>query len=211
MAEDSRTLFIVNGKVLNIHDILRSDMPLDEVAEMILEGNEGEFDLERKSTLDRFLEFVVFKVKTGHSYIVNLAYPSKRISDPAIEEKVINLLNRHLVPEIILTLLKFFCRNIEDSDTNLYLAGLIRDEQIIRSIYDTFVLFRGDIFRDRHERTLNVKRMQQYSPHTADSQSNPIDACCRLRYILEYIRIVNGTTVYSDNDLLLSNPLGHAV
>jgi len=207
MAEDSRTLFIVNGKVLNIHDILRSNMPLDEVASIMLEGNEGDFDIERKNTLDRFLEFVIFKVKTGDSYIINLAYPSKKISDPLIEEKVIYLLNYHLVPDIILTLLKYFCRNIENSDTNLYLAGLIRDEQIIRSIYETFQLIRSDIFRGRHERTLNVKRLQQYSPHTSDAQSNPIDACSRLRYILEYIKLVTGTKLYSAADLSLSKEI----
>ncbi len=203
MAEDSKTLFVVNGKVLNIHDILRSNIPLADVAEMLIEGNEGEFDIERKNTLDRFIEFVIFKVKTGDSYIVNLAYPSKRISDPEIEEKVIELLNNHLVPEIILTLLKFFCRNIQDSDTNLYLAGLIRGEHLIRAIFDTFVLIRSDIFRERHERTMNVKRLQQYSPHTADSQSNPIDACCRLRYILEYIMLITGTKIYTRDDLKL--------
>jgi hypothetical protein len=100
-------------------------------------------------------------------------------------------------------LLKFFMRNVHDSDTNLYIANLIYSEKIIRSIYDTYELFRKDIFKtDMDERALNVKRIQQYSPRSDNKLSSPLDAAARLKYILEFFLLKYDIShVYTREDI----------
>lgn len=189
----------------NIHDLLKNDLPLEQVAEIITEGDFWGNDLEMKDSLDRFLDYVLFKVKTGVPYIASLAYPSMRIEDETIERKTILLINDHLIPEIIIKVLKYFSRNVQDSDTNLHLAHLIENEIIIQSIFDTFKQFKSDVFNpDREAKTLNVKRLQQFSSHTDNRLSSPLDAACRFKYILEYISFKQDVShIYTSDDLYL--------
>ena len=73
---------------VNIENILKSDLPLDEAAERIHDAQLLETDiLTRKDSLDRFLDYCYFKAKTGYDHIIHLAYPSKRIGDDEIERK----------------------------------------------------------------------------------------------------------------------------
>jgi hypothetical protein len=105
-----------------------------------------------------------------------------------------------------LRLLKFFSRNIHESDTNLYIAYLIESESIIRSVYDTYKLFKKDIFVYNNEKkTLNVKMIQQFSAKSDISLSIPLDACARFKYIVEFFAIKqNVGQIYTLDDLLLS-------
>jgi hypothetical protein len=162
----------------------------------------------KKDLLDRFLDFIFFKVSTGNIDIPSMAYPTKRMLDSELEKKVVEVINKHLYPEIIFRLLKFFTRNVHDADTNLYIANLIFSEDIIKSIYDTYKLFKKDIFiNNRDKRTLNVKRIQQYSPRSENKLSSPLDATARLKYILEFFLVkYNVTHLYTKEDLILWGP-----
>ncbi|MBN1501736.1 MAG: hypothetical protein JW982_16370 [Spirochaetes bacterium] len=204
---------------VNLHNLLKSRKPIDEIAEKILDTNLLGMDIEKKDTIDRFLDFIYFKCKTGVPHIISLAYPSQRMSDKELEKVIIELINVHLFPEIVFPILKFMARNVQNSDTNLYLAYLINSENIIKSIYDTFVLFRTDtqkfidfkklnagIKSGEEDRSLNVKRIQQFSSHTDDRFSSPLDAACRFKYVLEYIAMnSNVESIYTKEDLKLSN------
>jgi hypothetical protein len=130
--------------------------------------------------------------------------------DHELEKKIIEIINKHLYPEIIFRILKFFTRNVHDADTNLYIANLIYSEDIIKSIYDTFKLFKKDIFtNDRDRRTLNVKRIQQYSPRSENKLSSPLDAVARLKYILEFFLVKYDLAhLYTKEDLLLGRREG---
>ncbi len=196
---------LYRSQIVNFDDILKNDN-LAEVAERLTEGALEMADFMRKDIIDRFLDFVFFKVQTGSVELPSLAYPTRRMLDAVLEKKVIELINEHLYPEIIFRLLKFFTRNLHDADTNLYVANLIYSEDIIKSIYDTYQLFKKDIFgSDRDKRTLNVKRIQQYSPRTDNRMSSPLDAAARLKYILEFFLVKYGVThLYSLEDLLMS-------
>ncbi|MBP7737953.1 MAG: hypothetical protein KA369_18390 [Spirochaetes bacterium] len=196
---------LYKSQIFNFDDFLKNDN-LAEVAERMTEGALDMADFMRKDIIDRFLDFVFFKVQTGNVDLPSLAYPTKRMLDGVLEKKVIELINEHLYPEIIFRLLKFFTRNIHDADTNLYVANLIYSEDIIRSIYDTYKLFKKDIFDgDRDRRTLNVKRMQQYSPRSDNRMSSPLDAAARLKYILEFFLVkYPSLRIYSREDLLIS-------
>jgi hypothetical protein len=176
---------------VNIENILRSNIPLEDAAERILDTVLMDNDLiTKKDALDRFLDYIHFKARTGHDHIINLAYPTKRIDDEVVEAKIIELVNVHLVPGIIFPLLKFFTRNLQNSDTNLYIAQILEKDDVIRPVYETFVLFRKDVFnQNKDARTKNVKSIQQHTASVDDRTSSPLDAACRLKYILEYIAI----------------------
>jgi hypothetical protein len=196
---------LYKSQIFNFDDILKNDN-LEEVATLFTEGALDMADFMRKDIIDRFLDFVFFKIQTGNVDLPSLAYPTKRMLDGILEKKVIELINEHLYPEIIFRLLKFFTRNIHDADTNLYIANLIYSENIIKSIYDTYQLFKKDIFNTDHDRrTLNVKRMQQYSPRSDNRMSSPLDAAARLKYILEFFLVKYRVShLYTREDLLMS-------
>ena len=194
------------NEMIEIEAMLREEKDLEEIAEKIIEGTFLAIDIQKKDSIEKFLDFVLLKIRTGIHYIPSLAYPSKRIADPELEEKIIELINVHLFPDIIIRLLKYFVRNIHDSDTNLYLAYLITSDEIITSIYNTFLTFKKDVFEpDRQKKTLNVKRMQQFSPRSDDRFSSPLDTACRFKYILEFIALVrNVDHIYTKEMISLS-------
>jgi hypothetical protein len=192
---------------LKIEKLLREEKKLEDIAELILEGSYQSVDVFKKDSMDRFLDFVIGKVRTGSYYIPSLAYPARRMSDKELEIKIIELINVHLNPEIIFPILKYFARNIKDSDKNLYLAYLITSDNIIQSIYETFLLFKKDIFSPEPEkRSLNVKRIQQFPPTVDSSASSPLDAICRFKYILEFISLKQKVEhIYTADKIKLTN------
>ena len=196
-------------RLIDFDDLLRNN-DLETAALRLSEGAFEIADFMRKDTIDRFLDFVFFKITTGNVDIPSMAYPTKRMLDREMEKKISELINNHLYPEIIFRLLKFFTRNVHDADTNLYIANLIYSEDIIKSIYDTYTLFKKDIFKDdRNRRTLNVKRIQQYSPRSDNKLSSPLDATARLKYILEFFLVKHDVThLYTKEDLRLWRPGG---
>jgi len=193
-------------KIKDIETLLKERRPLEEIAMDILDGAFGELDMERKDSLDRFLDFVYSKVQRGNPFIVHLAYPTKRMIDTELEKKVIELINIHLNPDIILPLLKFFTRNVHNSDTNLYIAYLIEADEIIKAIYDTFIMFKKDIFeKDKDKRTQNVRRMQQFLARIDSHSASPLDAAARLKYILEFLALKqNVSHIYTADDIKLN-------
>ena len=191
---------------VNIENILKSNLTVEDAAERIQDASLLEMDiLTKKDSLDRFLDFVHFKARTGYDFIEHMAYPSKRIGDAEIEEKARQLINIHLLPMIIFSLLKFFTRNVQNSDTNLYIAFLIESDDVVRPLFDTFCMFKKDVFKvDKEDRAMNVKKLQQYVASADDRFSSPLDAACRLKYILEYIALYHDVShIYTKNDLLL--------
>ena len=193
------------SQLIDFEKIIKNEN-LADVAEKLIESTFVEQHFMRKDAIDRLLDFVFFKIQTGSFYVLHMAYPTKRMRDEDLEGKTKKLINEHLYPEIVLRLLKFFSRNIHESDTNLYIAYLIESESIIRSIYDTFKLFQKDIFIYNNEKkTLNVKMIQQFSAKSDISLSIPLDACARFKYILEFFAIKqNVSQIYTFDDLLLS-------
>ena len=194
------------SKAVNIDNLLK-ERDLDLIASTIVEDTLRDTDILRKDLLDRFLDYVIFKISTGMPYIIHQAYPTKRAIDKELEAKLMQLINEKLYPEIVLKLLKYFTRNNRDSDTNLYLAYMINSEDIIRAIYDTYLLFKKDIFvSDPDKRTMNVKRIQQVSPRTENKVASPLDAACRFKYILEFIALKQRVDhIYTMSDLLLTD------
>lgn len=194
------------AKTLNLEALLREDRNLEFIAQDILEGGFAELDIHRKDYLDRFIDFVYFKVSTGIPYIIHDAYPAKRMNDHELESRIRELINEHLFPDILFPLLKHFARNIHNSDTNLYIAFLIESDDIIRTLFDTFKMFKNDIrVTEPDKRTLNVKRIQQYLARSENIHSSPLDAACRFKYILEFIAIKQKIDhIYTMDDLLLS-------
>ncbi len=192
-------------RYINFEILLKSN-DIETIAEKILEASYEEVDLLKKDSIDKLLDFAYFKIQTGYVHIENMAYPTRKITDADLENRLRLLINVHLYPEIVLKLLKFFSRNIYDPDSNLYLAELIESEEIIRSIYETFLLFKRDIFKtDPDERSLNVKRIQQFSPRSDNRLSSPLDSASRLKYILEYFHVKGrGGNVFSKDDLSMS-------
>jgi len=174
---------------VNFDELLKGD-DYEFIASVITEGIFGEIDFMKKDSLDRFLDFIYFKVQTGNIEVLNMAYPTKRMRDELMEKKIIRLLNDHLYPEIIFRLLKFFTRNMHDPDTNLYIAYLIESDNIIKSLYETFKLFKKDIFKpEADKRALNVKRIQQFSAMSDNKHSSPLDKAAILKYILEFLAL----------------------
>lgn len=192
------------SRFINI-DLLLKEKDLESTAGLLLEDTLRDTDIMRKDSLDKFLDFIIFKIRTGIPFIINAAYPTKRMLDKEIEKKVMELINVHLYPEILLKLLKYLTRNLHDSDANLQLAYLITSDEIIRAIYDTFLLLKKDIYiMDPEKRSRNVKRIQQVSPRTDNKIASPLDASCRLKYILEFISLKqNVGHIYTGDDLLL--------
>ena len=191
---------------VNIGNIIKSRLTIEEAAEKIHDAALMEVDvLTKKDSLDRFLDYVYFKAKTGYDFIEYLDYPSKRIADPEIEEKARQLINVHLLPTIIFSLLKFFMRNVQNSGTNLYIAYLLESDEVVKPLYDTFCMFKKDIFvKDKEARSRNVKRLQQYVSSADERFSSPLDAACRLKYILEYIALYHDVShIYTKKDILL--------
>jgi hypothetical protein len=199
---------IGEAHLVDFDALLKTD-DLEELAiKMTTETLEQE-DFMKKDLLDRLLDFIFFKVQTGEVEIVNMAYPTKRMLDKELEKKLIELINIHLYPEIVFRILKFFTRNIHDADSNLYIANLLYSEEIIKSIYDTYRLFKRDIFiLDGDQRALNVKRIQQYSSRSENKLSSPLDAAARIKYILEFISLKqNVEAIYTTEDLQLSSTI----
>ncbi len=192
------------SQLINFDKIIKNN-PLEDVAEKLIESTFVEQHFMRKDAIDRLLDFAFFKIQTGSFHVIHMAYPSKRMHDIELETRIKSLINEHLYPEIVLRILKFFARNIHDSDTNLYIANLIESESIIRSVYETFKLFQKDIFIYNPERkTLNVKMIQQFSPQSDVSLSLPLDACARFKYILEFFYIRHRVShIYTLEDLAM--------
>ncbi len=192
------------SQLINFERIIKNER-LEDVAEKLVESTFVEQHFMRKDAIDRFLDFAFFRIQTGAFDVIHMAYPTKRMHDRDLETKIKSLLNEHLYPEIVLRILKFFARNIHDSDTNLYIANLIESESIIRSVYDTFKLFQKDIFiYNAEKKTLNVKMIQQFSPQSDVTLSLPLDACARFKYILEFFYIKQKVShIYTLDDLIM--------
>jgi len=194
--------------VINFEHLIR-DFPLEEVAEKIVEDSYGSFDFLRKDAIDKFIDFIFKKTNTGYIETLNFAFYTKRMNDKYLEKQIIELLNKHLYPEIILKLLKYFTRSIITSESDLNIAYLIRSEDIIKSIYETFLLFKKDIFiTDAEKRSLNVKRIQQFSTHSDNKLSSPLNTAARFKYILEFFLYnLDIDHIYKKEDILLSNDI----
>ncbi len=204
-AEEEEELLPEETYLVNFEELLKTD-DLESLGFTLLEKILGDEDMMKKDILDRFLDFVFFKVQTGNMHILNMAYPTKKMRDEELEGKIIELINEHLYPEIIFRLLKVFTRNVHNSDTNLYIANLIKSEDIIRSIFETFKLLKKDIFiSDPKARTMNVKRIQQFPARSEDRLSSPLDICAILKYILEFFMLkYNLDHIYTRENIQLS-------
>ena len=190
------------SQLINFDKIIKNEK-LEDVAEKLIESTFAEQHFMRKDAIDRLIDFTFFKVQTGSFHVLHMAYPTKRMHDLELESKIIRLFNELLYPEIVLRILKFFARNIHDSDSNLYIANLVESEAIIRSVYETFRLFQKDIFiYEPEKKSLNVKRIQQFSPQSDYNLSLPLDACARLKYILEFFQIRQDVShIYKTDDI----------
>jgi hypothetical protein len=192
------------SQLINFEKIIKNEK-LEDVAEKLVESTFVEQHFMRKDAIDRLLDFTFFRIQTGSFHVIHMAYPTKRMHDKELEARIISLINEHLYPEIVLRILKFFARNIHDSDTNLYMANLIESESIIRSVYDTFKLFQKDIYvYNADKKTLNVKMIQQFSPQSDIALSLPLDACARFKYILEFFYVKQRVShIYTLDDIAM--------
>lgn len=190
------------SQLINFDKIIKNEK-LEDVAEKLIESTFAEQHFMRKDAIDRLIDFTFFKVQTGSFHVIHMAYPTKRMHDHELEGKIIRLFNELLYPEIVLRILKFFARNIHDSDSNLYIANLVESEAIIRSVYETFRLFQKDIFiYNPDKKSLNVKRIQQFSPQSDYKLSLPLDACARFKYVLEFFQIRQDVShIYKTEDI----------
>lgn len=195
-----------DGNISIDYEALLKEDDIGFIAARIAGASYSAFDYFKKDALDRFLDYVYSKVSSGHYYIINAAFPCKRMNDEELETKIIELINEHLHFDIVLKLLKFFTRNLYDSDSNLYIANLIYSKDIIQSLYDTYNLLKNDIFiTNVHTRTLNVKNIQQLSPFSDNELSSPLDAVARLKYILQFLALKNKIEdIYTLKDIMLS-------
>ncbi len=176
------------------------------VADKLLESAYEHDDIKRRGVLDRFLEFANARAQFGYADIPSMAYPTRRMMNTDMEKIIIDLINIHLYPDIVFPLLKFFTRNTSDADSNLFLANLIESDAIVSSLYNTFEMFKKDIFLPTPEqRTLNVKKIQQFAHKAEDRFSSPLDASARFKYILEFFTIkMNVSSIYTIEDLRLT-------
>ena len=190
------------SQLINFEKILKSEK-LEDVAGMLVESTFAEQHFMRKDAIDRLLDFAFFKIQTGAYHILHMAYPTKRMHDREMEGKIMRLINELLYPEIVLRVLKFFARNIHDSDTNLYIANLVESDSIISAVYETFKLFQKDIYiYSPEQKSLNVKRIQQFSPQSDYRLSLPLDACARFKYILEFFQVKQDVShIYTPDDI----------
>jgi len=199
----------LSSNFVDFENIITQNSP-KAAAAIILESGDEELDFMRRDILDRFMDFVYLKVQTGHWEEFNDAYPTKRMNDKVLEKKIIEILNEHLYPDIVFKILKFMTRNIYDPDTNLFIANLIYSKDIIRSIYNTYILFKKDVYANNKEtRFLNVVKIQQLTVQTNKNLSSPLEAAARLKYVLEFLSLKNDLDdIFKKEDLLLSvNPL----
>ena len=199
----------LSGNFVDFENIITQNEP-KEAAAIILELSDEELDFKHKDLLDRFMDFVYFKTQTGYWEDFNDAYPTKRMNDGILEKKIIEILNEHLYPSIVLKILKFMTRNIYAPDTNLFIANLIYSKDIIRSIYDTYILFKKDVYtNDKETRFSNVMKIQQFPVQTNNALSSPLEAAAQLKYVLEFLSLKNNLDdIFKKEDLLLSvNPL----
>lgn len=194
------------SQLINFEKILRTEK-LELVAEKLVESTFVEHHFMRKDAIDRLLDFAYFKIQTGAYHVIHMAYPTKRMHDSELEAKIKTLINELLYPEIVLRVLKYFTRNIHESDTNLYIANLIESEEIMLSCYETFNLFKKDIFiYNTDQKSLNVKMIQQFSPQSDYRLSLPLDACARLKYVLEFFYIKHNVKhLYTPDDIKMFN------
>ena len=192
------------SQLINFEKIIKNES-LEDVAEKLVESTFAEQHFMRKDAIDRLLDFTFFKIQTGSFHVEHMAYPTKRMHDKELESRIKSLINEHLYPEIVLRILKFFARNIHDSDSNLYIANLVESESIIRSVYDTFKLFQKDIFiYSPEKKSLNVKMIQQFSPQSDVALSLPLDACARFKYILEFFYVTRKVShIYTLEDIIM--------
>lgn len=190
------------SQLINFDKIIKNEK-LEDVAEKLIESTFAEQHFMRKDAIDRLIDFTFFKVQTGSFHVIHMAYPTKRMHDHELEAKIMRLFNELLYPEIVLRILKFFARNIHDSDSNLYIANLVESEAIIRSVFETFRLFQKDIFiYNPDKKSLNVKRIQQFSPQSDYKLSLPLDACARFKYVLEFFQIRQDVShIYKPDDI----------
>jgi hypothetical protein len=204
MKQTFDNIVLTDLELIDFQTFLKSGS-LEDISEKILESLWGDTDMMRRDLLDKFLEYIYKRCMTGYVDIPSMAYPTKRMMDKELEERVKLLINEHLHPDIIFRILKFFLRNVHESDSNLYIAHLIESDEIINSILDTFRLLKKDIFKSNaDERTLNVKRIQQFSKYSENKLSSPLDACARLKYVLEFFAIKkNVSHLYKREDILL--------
>jgi len=193
------------SQLINFEKIILNE-DLEEVAEKLIETTFVEDHFMRKDAIDRFLDFTFFKIQTGVYDLFHMAYPVKRMHDRMLEDRIKKLINELMYPEIVLRLLKFFTRNIHNSDTNINMANLVTFEPIIESIYNTFLLFKKDIFiYDKEKKCLNVKRVQQFSAQSDYNLSLPLDACARLKYILEFFVVkLDVSHIYTLEDIKMT-------
>ena len=199
----------LSGNFVDFENIITQNDP-GEAAAIILKSNFEEFDSMRGDILDRFIDFVYFKIQTGYWEEFNDAYPTKRMNDKILEKKIMEMMNKYLYPDIVFKILKFMTRNIHDPDNNLFIANLIYSKDIIRSIYNTYILFKKDVYSNNKEtRFLNVQKIQQFPTQINNNLSSPLDAAARLKYVLEFLSLKNNTDdIFKKEDILLStNPL----
>lgn len=194
------------GGIIDFDALLKTKSP-EDAAETILNASYESLETRRRDALERFIDFVDTKIRTGYWVEFNDAYPFKRMNDTLLEEKAIVMLNEYLYPDIVIKLLKFMTRNIYDPDSNLFIANLITSQDIIKSFYDTYNLFKKDIMiTDKNERALNVKRIQQFPANSDINLSSPLEAASYLKYVLEFLHLKGlGEGIFTLEDLRLSN------
>ena len=199
----------LSGNFVDFENIIHQNSPKDAAA-IILESSDEKINFMHKDIFDRFIEFIYFKAQTGYWEEFNDAYPTKRMNDKILEKKIAEMLNEHLYPNIVPRILKFMTRNLYEPDTNLFIANLIYSKDIIRSIYETYLLFKKDVYSNNKEtRYLNILKIQQFAVQHNNDLSSPLDAATKLKYVLEFLSLKNDLDdIFKKEDILLSaNPL----
>ncbi|HQL81247.1 MAG TPA: hypothetical protein PK307_03545, partial [Spirochaetota bacterium] len=79
-ADEEEESLPYESQLVDFDDLLRNNA-IENVAQRLSEGALEMADFMRKDVIDRFLEFVFFKVQTGNMDIPNLAYPTRRMLD----------------------------------------------------------------------------------------------------------------------------------
>lgn len=176
-----------SGNFIDFESLL-TDADLSKSAEIIRNYSYAAAGEKTGDAIDRFIDFVYFKIRTGYWDNFNDAYPVKRMNDEIMEKNTVSMINEHLYPDIVPKLLKFITRNIYEPDSDLFIANLVFSKNIIRAFYETYVLFKKDIgITDAEQRTANVRRIQEFSGISDPKLSSPLDAAARLKYVLEFL------------------------
>ncbi len=195
-----------SGNFIDFESLLTDD-DLSKSADVIRNFSSAADGEKGIDAVDRFIDFVYFKIRTGYWDNFNDAYPVKRMNDEIMEKNVVSMINEHLYPDIVPKLLKFIARNIYEPDSDLFIANLIFSKNIIRSFYETYILFKKDIgVTDVEQRTANVRRIQEFSGISDPKLSSPLDAAARLKYVLEFF-FLSGRSydMFSMEDIYLSS------